>query len=265
MTHPNTLKRRKELGLCRCGKAKEVGHAMCRECLDKVVARGIKKRQERRLCGLCICGKPRDRHDRQGCKDCREKHVAAVTKAQKEKSSKGLCPCGRQKSEANHVCERCKERRRSGRSDKKLAGICTECVQFAMPGTRHCEFHTEEKRKRSRARARERRKKVIEHYGGKCACCEDATYEFLTVDHKNNDGASHRRELMNTPGSRNYAFQIVNFIVANDFPDGFQILCWNCNLAKAKHGECPHERQRREDRLKPRLYEAGITMGLIAG
>jgi hypothetical protein len=26
----------------------------------------------------------------------------------------------------------------------------------------------------------------------------------------------------------------------NEFPDGFQVLCHNCNLAKGYYGECPH-------------------------
>jgi len=28
-----------------------------------------------------------------------------------------------------------------------------------------------------------RRKRVLDHYGGKCACCENTQYEFLSIDH----------------------------------------------------------------------------------
>jgi hypothetical protein len=32
-------------------------------------------------------------------------------------------------------------------------------------------------------------------------------------------------------------------IYENDLPEGFQILCWNCNFAKgkSKDNKCPHE------------------------
>src|SRR5881396_3810055 len=32
-------------------------------------------------------------------------------------------------------------------------------------------------------------------YGGKCACCGETTFEFLTIDHVRNDGKQHRRAL----------------------------------------------------------------------
>jgi hypothetical protein len=74
---------------------------------------------------------------------------------------------------------------------------------------------------------------VLDHYGGACACCGEATPEFLTVDHVNNDGAQHRRE-----GATN----IYRWLVRNDFPPGFQLLCWNCNAAKQFSSGCPHQR-----------------------
>jgi len=30
------------------------------------------------------------------------------------------------------------------------------------------------------------------------------------------------------------------WLVANDFPPGFQVLCANCNMAKDRPGGCPH-------------------------
>ena len=32
------------------------------------------------------------------------------------------------------------------------------------------------------------------------------------------------------------------WIKDNNFPDGFQILCHNCNQAKGYYGICPHEK-----------------------
>jgi hypothetical protein len=92
---------------------------------------------------------------------------------------------------------------------------------------------TEENRQR-RARLRQQ---VIEAYGSACACCDERTPEFLTIDHVNNDGAAHRREVGRSA-------RMCLDIVRRGFPPDFQLLCWNCNGAKGAYGVCPHERDR---------------------
>ena len=77
---------------------------------------------------------------------------------------------------------------------------------------------------------------VIDHYKAKCACCGETIREFLCVDHVNNDGNKHRREMRNTSGS-----SIYHWLILNEFPDGFQLLCYNCNMAKSIYGICPHQ------------------------
>jgi hypothetical protein len=58
---------------------------------------------------------------------------------------------------------------------------------------------------------------------------------FLTVDHINNDGAEHRRKI----GAG--ICSLYWWLKKNHFPDGFQILCYNCNGARARNnGVCPH-------------------------
>lgn len=86
-------------------------------------------------------------------------------------------------------------------------------------------------------RTRKYRLAVITHYSHgtmQCACCEERNVLFLTVDHVNNDGAAHRRQL----GYQN----IFSWLIKNGCPAGFQILCANCNLAKGWYGCCPHGR-----------------------
>jgi hypothetical protein len=74
---------------------------------------------------------------------------------------------------------------------------------------------------------------VLDHYGNACACCGEMTPEFLTVDHINDDGAEHRRAGVT---------RIYRWLVKNNYPDGFQLLCWNCNAAKQFSNGCPHQR-----------------------
>jgi hypothetical protein len=79
---------------------------------------------------------------------------------------------------------------------------------------------------------------VMLHYGGKCACCGTDDLEVLSIDHINNDGATHRRELR----ARGERFSY-NWLKKNGYPPGFQPLCMNCNSAKGHWGECPHCRE----------------------
>lgn len=75
---------------------------------------------------------------------------------------------------------------------------------------------------------------VFNHYGNQCACCGEAERSFLALDHVNNDGAQHRREL----GAGHVLFR---WIIENNFPDTIQLLCHNCNMGKHRNGGvCPH-------------------------
>jgi hypothetical protein len=86
---------------------------------------------------------------------------------------------------------------------------------------------------KKRSEAMRYRERVLNHYGHKCACCGEDRYEFLSVDHMNGDGAAHRRVI---GGGK----AIYRWLVKHNFPDGFQILCHNCNFAMGAYGYCPH-------------------------
>ena len=89
----------------------------------------------------------------------------------------------------------------------------------------------------SRKRGEKIRAKVFNAYGGFiCACCKITHPDFLTLDHVENNGRSHRREL----GYKS-SYQIYLWAIRNNFPKGLQVLCWNCNMGKRKTGVCPHE------------------------
>lgn len=59
--------------------------------------------------------------------------------------------------------------------------------------------------------------------------------------------------------------ELNHWIIRNDFPDGFQVLCHNCNFAKGKKGNnnmCPHEKARKEETFarmeEQSSFEAGF-------
>ena len=92
-------------------------------------------------------------------------------------------------------------------------------------------------------RHREDRLAALDAYGGPtCVCCGENTEMFLCIDHINNNGGAHRKEIGNS-GSRLY-----QWLRINGYPEGFQVLCYNCNNGKRlNNGVCPHHDSRCND------------------
>ena len=100
-------------------------------------------------------------------------------------------------------------------------------------GLAHREFRQEYNRK---YQANQRRA-VFAFYGGEhpeCACCGESHIELLTIDHIGGGGNSHRRQI--GEGA------LYSWLIKNNFPNGFRVLCMNCNWSIGIHGYCPHER-----------------------
>ena len=78
---------------------------------------------------------------------------------------------------------------------------------------------------------------VIEHYGGKCVCCGESELLFLTLDHIDGQGAKHRKQF----GGRYSARKVYQWVIAQNYPQTLQVLCFNCNCGKARNNNvCPH-------------------------
>lgn len=89
---------------------------------------------------------------------------------------------------------------------------------------------------------------ILIHYGGKCKCCGEKEFDFLTMDHINNDGNIHRKELKQKGITNMY-----HFIVKNNYPNYFQILCFNCNISKRiNNGKCIHQLKKEKNNGKIR-------------
>lgn len=80
---------------------------------------------------------------------------------------------------------------------------------------------------RCRNRHEERRLRVLSYYSAGppiCAECGITDVAMLCLDHIMGDGAEHRKQL----NGKN----IYTWIVENNYPVGFQVLCHNCNFKK---------------------------------
>lgn len=78
-------------------------------------------------------------------------------------------------------------------------------------------------------------------YGGyRCFCCDETQEMFLTLDHINNDGAAHRKEI--GEGTR----RLYEWLKKNNYPEGLlRVSCQNCNSGRYRNGGiCPHEVER---------------------
>ena len=99
------------------------------------------------------------------------------------------------------------------------------------------------------------RLEALQHYSGKeapdCRCCGESELDFLQIDHTKGDGAAHRREIGMAQGIGEQK-QRVNiggnglpyWLKKNGWPEGFQVLCANCNYSKRIGKYCVHELKR---------------------
>jgi hypothetical protein len=126
---------------------------------------------------------------------------------------------------------------------KRRQRRCLVChTEYMREYTKEC---LDRNRRNSKKQRNLLRRRTIESYGGRCACCGEDKFEFLTIDHVYNDGAKQRKEHGFLSGPAFY-----RWLRDNGFPkDRFQVLCMNCNCAKSWWGECPHETHRREGGL----------------
>ena len=82
---------------------------------------------------------------------------------------------------------------------------------------------------------------ALHAYGGpKCACCGEAEFAFLVLDHEQGNGNKERRDLGRRKdwGGRDLYIHLKK----NKYPSGYRVLCMNCNFGRyINGGVCPHE------------------------
>jgi hypothetical protein len=117
------------------------------------------------------------------------------------------------------------------RREKFPAGfqvLCANCNHGRARNGGICPHHGTQPYDLSTATRKSRRRateQAIKIYGGKCVCGESNPL-FLNLDHKDNNGAKHRRDI----GS----VMLAVWARQNGYPDILQLLCDNCNLAKER-------------------------------
>jgi hypothetical protein len=127
------------------------------------------------------------------------------------------------------------ENARTMRARWKVAELCNTCGAESTEGYKTCERCRNRFNRYTKVSRKKYKTLIYDHYGRECACCGEIEMLFLSIDHINGDGAIHRKEIGKSPDA------LYRWIVKNNFPDTFEILCRNCNWGRhANHGTCPH-------------------------
>lgn len=111
---------------------------------------------------------------------------------------------------------------KTGKIEKKICAYAT-CERHARHHG-YCKQHYEKYMKGL----------VFEAYGNRCVCCGETRFEFLTIDHINDDGKEERKK-------GRWGYTLFKYIIENNYPkESYQLLCWNCNMTKGIYGNCAH-------------------------
>lgn len=217
--------------MCRCGKRESrPNKVLCQFCAD-LNSLKIKKKKEEGFC--TTCKKRKAVSMLASCSFCLEKHKENTVKRTIKYKQNNICNnCGKT-SEGKNYCNACLQLISDKKKDRKKLNLCRNCKEAPLPNRVYCK-KCQELRSVYRNKTKQ---KVFDAYGGaKCACCGEDMLAFLTLDHINNDGNKHRKEI-----NRTY---IYNWVVKNNFPPLFQVLCYNCNQGKRMNGGiCPHKKR----------------------
>lgn len=243
----NTHEKRKAAGMCACcGKTAVTGGVNCEQCKGKARQRreaGATSFHRWRAAGLCSACGAVPQPGRRLCDGCLQTRNDYTRQRCASARAQGFCnKCGKQADKGRITCAECLEGQKRRRAERLACGKCPVCSDGNL--TDHhslCNVCWDRNAATGRRNRRAAREEVLKHYGKRCECCGETAVEFLTIDHINGGGNKHRRELGNRGGYRFYLW-----LIRNNYPDGYRVLCFNCNCAIAFSGACPHQRKREE-------------------
>lgn len=168
--------------------------------------------------GFCInCAKVPIVPPQQACEACRAKQRAAQRRLARQRQLAG-------------VCNRCGERR-------PIPGCkrCEQCNAHWMQGYKEHDGYGPARTIRRQTLKR----RVMEAYGGtRCICCGESGLAFLTIDHIEGKGRQHRKAI------KRRGEPFYRWLKVKNFPQGYRVLCMNCNCSLAWFRYCPHQLER---------------------
>lgn len=158
------------------------------------------------------------------------KNNAEVRKAYNRAKYKRLSQSAEWKAER-------KKKQKESYNNAKNKGLCVICRNSLATKKTQCERCKNRTVKRVKAWLQKLRLEVYIAYGGAfCACCGESKMDFLSLDHVDGGGTRLRKE-EGQGGANEYCR-----LKRRGFPNGFQVLCFNCNWGRHRNGGiCPHK------------------------
>ncbi len=141
------------------------------------------------------------------------------------------------------VCKDCKRKRdakfreRNRELTRKWANKYRNDNKIKLNENSRVKYGTNRERILANQKAYQHKRKqlAIDAYGGKCVCCGEKNFEFLTIDHIKGGGRNHRKSIKNN--------NIYLHLKKTGYPkDGYRLLCSNCNFSMGMYGYCPHNK-----------------------
>lgn len=259
-------------GLCRNCKNNTIpGKYHCNECRQKMSDKQREKRQNRRKNNLCMqCG---IKTPNSYCDDCKEKTREIKLQSKKKQTlirkSNNLCTSCSNYSGEHVLCCSCRKKGKDKYDSKKENNLCLSCGtknenenstlycnECLINRNKSSKINYQKKRDlnlcvscssqtqnkslcekcldKIKIKRRKIKENVLLAYGEKCNCCGESTKEFLHIDHINGNGRKHLKEIK---------MDFYQWLIKNNFPSEFQILCANCNMCKFRYKVCSHIRK----------------------
>lgn len=118
-----------------------------------------------------------------------------------------------------------------------LLGLSKEEKRTLSQGLYASHHHKSMRETSHRTRMRLKNKVLSYYSSGKpvCARCGFDDIRALSIDHINSNGGVHRKELSRSARGSGFYW----WLKLNGFPDGYQVLCMNCQwIKRTEQDEC---------------------------
>ena len=108
---------------------------------------------------------------------------------------------------------------------------------FTPSGKKNCrQCRLESMQRSTKTNRLRRRRQALEAYGSECACCGITEEAFLVLSYVDGWESVRKKAIGPNGGSAT----LYHWLEKQNYPEGFQVLCSNCNTARTK-GVCPHQ------------------------
>lgn len=170
------------------------------------------------------------------CSGCHEASLAYRSLLHQERCAKfiaaGKCVnCREPNSNGKRNCDVCLTKVGERNKELRGKGLCVQCGKES--GSKSlCRECSKKVSKSTKQLASVYKRAIYSAYGGyRCACCGVDKEDCLAIDHIYNDGSEDRSG--QREGAKGGAYAS---LIKRGFPGGFQVLCYNCNVRKARLG-----------------------------